>query len=45
MNLAKISVQTGRRLRFDAKKQRFIDDKEANSYVLQPYRGPWKLTV
>jgi len=43
VNLAKVALQTGRRLRFDPKKQRFIDDKEANSYILQPYRGPWKL--
>jgi predicted dehydrogenase len=45
VNLAKVALQTGRPLHFDPKKQRFIDDKEANSYVLQPYRGPWKLTV
>ena len=44
INLAKIALQTGRPLRFDPKKQRFIDDKEANRYILQPYRGPWKLT-
>ena len=45
VNLAKVALQTGRPLRFDPKKQRFIDDPEANSYVLQPYRGPWKLEV
>ena len=45
INLAKIAVQTGRPLHFDPKKQRFINDKQANSYILQPYRGPWKLTV
>ena len=43
INMAKIALQTGRRLRFDPKSQRFIDDKDANSYILQPYRGPWKL--
>ena len=43
INMAKIALQTGRRLRFDPKKQRFIDDQDANSYILQPYRGPWKL--
>ncbi len=43
INMAKIALQTGRRLRFDPRKQRFIDDKDANSYILQPYRGPWKL--
>jgi predicted dehydrogenase len=45
VNVAKVALQTGRRLRFDPKKQRFIDDKEANGYVLQPYHGPWNLTA
>jgi len=44
INLAKIAVQTGRPLRFDSKKQRFIQDKDANSYISQPMRGPWKLS-
>ena len=43
MNLAKISLRTGRRLRFDDAKQRFINDENANSYINQPMRGPWKL--
>jgi len=43
VNLAKISLQTGRVLHFDPKKQRFINDKEANSYIHQPMRGPWKV--
>src|SRR5882672_3560888 len=43
VNLAKIAIETGRPLRFDSKKQRFIDDKEANSYVQQPMRSPWKI--
>lgn len=41
VNLAKIAVQTGRPLHFDPRKQRFIKDKEANSYVSQPMRGKW----
>ena len=45
VNLAKIAVQTGRPLRFDAKTQRFIDDEKANSYINQPMREPWKLEV
>ena len=44
VNLAKIALQTGRALRFDPKKQRFINDKLANRYVLQPMRAPWKLS-
>jgi hypothetical protein len=43
VNLAKISWQTGRVLHFDPKKQRFINDKDANSYIHQPMRGPWKV--
>jgi len=43
VNLAKIAIQEGRPLRFDSKKQRFIDDRKANAYLNQPMRGPWKL--
>lgn len=43
VNLAKIALQTGRPLHFDPKKQRFIDDKEANSHVSQPMRGKWRV--
>jgi predicted dehydrogenase len=43
VNLAKIALQTGRPLHFDPKKQRFIQDAEANSYISQPMRGNWKL--
>lgn len=43
INLAKIAVQTGRPLRFDSKKQRFVDDAKANAYIKQPMRPPWKV--
>jgi predicted dehydrogenase len=43
INLAKIAVKTGRPLRFDSKKQRFIDDPGANAYIDQPMRGSWSL--
>jgi predicted dehydrogenase len=43
VNLAKTATQTGRVLHFDSKKQRFIKDKDANSYINQPMRGSWKL--
>ncbi len=43
VNLAKTALQTGRVLHFDPKKQRFINDQEANSYIHQPMRGPWKV--
>ena len=45
VNLAKIAVETGRPLRFDSTKQRFIDDQQANAYIEQPMRGPWKIEV
>ena len=45
INLAKIAVQTGRPLRFDPLKQRFIDDDKANAYISQPMRAPWKIEV
>ena len=43
VNLAKIAVQTGRVLHFNPKKQRFINDKDADTYLRQPMRGPWKI--
>ncbi len=43
INLAKTALQTGRVLRFDSKKQRFINDKAANAYISQPMRSPWVL--
>ncbi len=45
INLAKIAVQTGRPLRFNPKKQRFIDDAGANALIEQPMRAPWKIKV
>jgi hypothetical protein len=36
-------MQTGRVLRLDPKKQRFIADADANSYLNQPMRKPWKI--
>jgi len=45
INLAKIAVRTGRPLHFDSKKQRFIDDADANAYIQQPMRAPWVIKV
>ena len=45
VNLAKTAVQTGRPLRYDSKTEKFIDDKQANSYIEQPMRAPWKIEV
>jgi myo-inositol 2-dehydrogenase/D-chiro-inositol 1-dehydrogenase len=43
VNLSKIAVQLGRRLRFDPVKQVFLGDEEANRLVNQPMRAPWHL--
>jgi predicted dehydrogenase len=43
VNLAKTAMQVGRVLHFDPRRQRFVGDKEANSYIHQPMRGPWKV--
>jgi predicted dehydrogenase len=43
VNLAKIAVRLGRRLRFDPVGQRFVGDEEANRLVDEPMRAPWHL--
>ncbi|MCJ7682503.1 MAG: gfo/Idh/MocA family oxidoreductase, partial [Candidatus Aminicenantes bacterium] len=43
VNLAKIAVRLGRPLRFDPIEERFIDDPDANRYIHQPMRAPWRL--
>jgi myo-inositol 2-dehydrogenase/D-chiro-inositol 1-dehydrogenase len=43
VNLAKIAVRLGRKLRFDPDAQRFIGDDEANRYIEEPMRAPWHL--
>ncbi len=43
INLGKIAVRLGRSLKFDPETQRFIDDDEANRFINQPMRGPWRM--
>ncbi|MDP6360722.1 MAG: gfo/Idh/MocA family oxidoreductase, partial [Planctomycetota bacterium] len=43
VNLAKIAVRLGRKLRFDPVKQEFTDDPVANDLVNEPMRAPWTL--
>jgi len=43
VNLGKIAVQLGRRLRFDPDKERFVGDEEANRLIDQPMRAPWHI--
>jgi myo-inositol 2-dehydrogenase/D-chiro-inositol 1-dehydrogenase len=43
VNLGKIAVRLGRKLRFDPEAQVFVDDDEANRLASQPMRAPWHL--
>ncbi|HIG29985.1 MAG TPA: Gfo/Idh/MocA family oxidoreductase [Verrucomicrobiales bacterium] len=43
INLAKIAVQTRRPLHFNDKTQRFINDDNANLYIEQAMRWPWRI--
>jgi predicted dehydrogenase len=41
VHMANISYRTGRRLHFDPKAERFVNDDEANSYITRKYRPPF----
>jgi hypothetical protein len=40
-HLANISVRTGRKIRWDGKKEQIIDDPEAARMLVRDYRSPW----
>jgi predicted dehydrogenase len=42
-HLANISMRVGRRLRFDAEREQFIDDDRANTYLTKQYRKGFEL--
>ena len=42
-HLANISMRVGRRLKFDTKNERFINDAEANTYLTKEYRRGYEL--
>jgi predicted dehydrogenase len=42
-HMANIAMRVGRRLRFDANQERFIDDAEANTYLTKKYREGYEL--
>jgi len=42
-HLGNVAYKTGRRLYWDAEKSRFINDAEADSYLVPRYRKPWIL--
>ncbi|MBV9468128.1 MAG: hypothetical protein JOZ57_02650, partial [Abitibacteriaceae bacterium] len=41
--IANISYILGRKLQWDATKQEFIGDAEANRWLNPPYRGSWRI--
>ena len=43
-HLGNIATRLGRSLRWDASKEEFIGDSEANKWLSRPYRKPWKLS-
>ena len=42
-HMGNIATRLGRTLKWDATKEEFIGDKEANALLSKPYRKPWKL--
>ncbi len=40
-HLANISLRLGRMLRWDAEKEEIIGDREADGWLVRPYRRPW----
>jgi len=42
-HLGNIALRTGRRLYWDAKISKFINDDEANKFLVPQYRAPWVL--
>ena len=43
VHCANIAMKTGRKLRFDATRESFVDDKQANRHLGRKYRKPWVL--
>ena len=42
-HLANIAFRTGRRVQWDAARERIVGDAEAQKLVMKPYRAPWSL--
>jgi hypothetical protein len=43
-HLCLISMLTGRKIRWDAKEEKILDDPAASKMMAREYRGPWKLS-
>lgn len=44
-HLGNIAIRLGRKIRWDAIKENFNDDSEANAMLERPYREPWKSSL
>ncbi|MBN1805243.1 MAG: hypothetical protein JW837_08340 [Sedimentisphaerales bacterium] len=42
-HMANIAMRVGRRLKFDADRERFVDDVQANEYLTEQYREGYEL--
>ncbi|MGE5395381.1 MAG: gfo/Idh/MocA family oxidoreductase, partial [Candidatus Saccharibacteria bacterium] len=42
-HLGNIALRTGRRLYWDGEASKFINDDEANKFLVPEYRAPWVL--
>ena len=42
-HMANVAMRVGRRLKFDSKREQFIDDAEANTYLTKHYRKGYEL--
>lgn len=42
-NLQQIAIKLGRKLRWDAAAEKFVNDDEADKMLDRPMRGPWKI--
>jgi hypothetical protein len=42
-HLSDIAMRLGRKLRWDPRAERFIDDEEANRRLTRAMRAPWRL--
>jgi len=43
-HLCQIAMLTGKKIRWDAKEEKIIDDPEASKLMTREYRGPWKMS-
>ncbi|KAA3614039.1 MAG: gfo/Idh/MocA family oxidoreductase [Calditrichaeota bacterium] len=44
-HLGVIAMKLGRKLRFDVKKERFVNDADANRMLIRPMRSPWHVSI